>query len=424
MKKIQSILRVLAARLLVGALTLFFLLKTYWKIRKSKYIFVNFRAFGHSISDTNAFLSTFPHKGFCISIGNRYERNPSMPSVYSSNNLIQFILPKPKWAGRTNLRKITGPLLVKFLKSLQRIGLITKTTVIFDENQKVVLECLKRKTSNRLKLSNTSIRNVLNYIESVDKNAREHSKTIGTWAQIYDPETIGSGRQENLTDKIFLRELEKKGVSTEKLITFIIRVGNSPHHGPGLRNYLPAIDFLQGKGYSIIPLGDSAEFEKSRELDRKGIILPQELEVERRSIDFSSILYSKFTIGDMSGLWPIFTMRGKRGLCLNTIPAKFLMNRVEVLPRRWKNESGNTMSISEQFGPFGETVRGINRERVINGYKATFYDSKTILKCVRRFESEAILETQLKIQEPFLKYFAEYPPEMLTNCSIAPEILI
>jgi hypothetical protein len=407
----------------VGILTLYFLGKIFPRIRKFQHIFVNFRAFGHSISDTNAFLSTFPNNGLCISIGNSFERNPFMPSLYGGNNLIQLIFPKPKWIGKTNLRKIAGPFFANSLKCLQKIGFISNATNIYSENQQVVLECLRQRALVQFHLSESLAQKILNYIQSVDKGAREHSKTIGTWAQIYDPEIIGNGKQENLMDKFFLREIENRGVDTDKLVTLILRVGGSPHHGPGLSHYLPVIEFLQARGYSIIPLGDTAEFENNRDLDRSSIIFPHDINVQRRSIDFSSILYSKFTLGDMSGLWPIFTMRGTRGLCLNTIPSKFLMNRVEVLPRIWENEKGMALSLSQQFGPFGETVRGLNRELEINGYKPRFHDPKTILECVRRFESEAIQGTPLKIQEPFLKYFAEYPQKMLSNCSIAREIL-
>ena len=422
-EKIKLILQTLCARLLMLIFTLFFLGKTIHRIRKSQHVFVNYRAFGHSIADTNAFLATFPKNGLCISIGHTFERNPFMPLIYEDNNLIQLILPKPKWVGRINLRKIAGPLFINFLAFLQKIRFISTTTILYSENQQVVLECIKRLAANQLKIPDITVQETLKNIQIVDKSAREHSKTIGTWAQIYNPEVSGNSSRENFIDKEFLQEIEKQGVNREKLITFILRVGNSPHHGPGLSHYLPAIEYLQEKGYSIIPLGDTCEFESSKELDPKGIILPKKLNVERRSIDFSSILYSKFTLGDMSGLWPVFTMRGKRGLCLNTIPSKFLMNRVEVLPRRWENEKGIVMSLSQQFGPFGETVRGANRESLINGYKPRFHDSYTILKCVQRFESEAVQDTPLKIREPFLEYFGEYPQEMLSNCSVAPEIL-
>ena len=422
-QRIVEMLIVLFTKFLALFMSLVILGRSFPRVMRYQHVFINFRAFGHSISDTNAFLSTYPENGLCISIGNSFERNPYLPSFYPRKNLIQVTLPKFRITGRINLRKIVGPQILHTFLFLQRIQIIPKSVFFYSENRQVVHECINRYATRTLQLSGEIVQKTLDYIQSIDLSAREHSKAVGTWAQIYNPKRIEEGSKGFATDEKFLRELEAKGVDRENLVTLILRSGASPHHGPGLTHYYPIIRYLHEKGYTIIPLGDIAALKNSRAFNRKQMVFPTDFNVPSRSVDFSSILYSKFTLGDMSGLWSIFTMRGERGLCLNTIPTKLLMNRVEVLPRRWKNSEGVPMKLSQQFGLFGETVRGKNREEVIDGFKPSFHDPLTMMNCVKRFESEVQAKTPLVLREPFLRYFEEFPPVMLAGCSIAPEVL-
>jgi hypothetical protein len=99
------------------------------------------------------------------------------------------------------------------------------------------------------------------------------------------------------------------------------------------------------------------------------------------------------------------------------------MNRVEVLPRLWVDKKGLPMNLDTQFQIYGETVRGRNRETEIDGYKPSFHTPETLLKCVKRFERDLAIDKPLKLDGRYTRYFSEYPPEMLTNCSIAPELL-
>jgi hypothetical protein len=421
---VNTTLKVLFSKFLAILISIVILARSFPRIIRNQHVFINFRAFGHSISDTNAFLSTYAVNGLCISIGNNLERNPFLSCFYPKQNLIQVTLPKLRITGRINLRKIVGPQLLHILLFLQRVGTIPKSVRFYSENKLVVSECVYLYAVNTLQIPDKIVQKTIDHIQFTDVSAREHSKAVGTWAQIYNPKIIGEGNKVHDIDEEFLREIEAKGVDRENLVTLILRLGASPHHGPGLAHYQPVIRYLQEKGYTIIPLGDTDALEMSKDFNRKQLVFPHDLRVPRRSVDFSSILYSKFTLGDMSGLWTIFTLRGKRGLCLNTTPTKLLINRAEVLPRRWKDSNGVTMELSQQFGLFGETVRGKKREEVIDGFKPSFHDPLTMLNCVRRFESEVVAGTPLIVREPFLKYFEEYPRGMLEDCSIAPEVLL
>lgn len=73
------------------------------KLRRATAIFVNYRAFGHSISDTNAFLSSFGDKALCISIGKPNERIKYQGELYKPDNLLIFILKGSRVFGRINL---------------------------------------------------------------------------------------------------------------------------------------------------------------------------------------------------------------------------------------------------------------------------------------------------------------------------------
>jgi hypothetical protein len=413
----------LATRILANLISVQILLRCFKRIRKYEEIFINYRAFGHSISDTNAFLVSGEKSRLCISLGNISERNPYFNVVTPGNNLIQVILPKPKIIGRQNLRKKVGFQLFEIISFIQKKGYLPKLCLVFHDNKSVVLQSIQDIALNKIKLPSDKLIKTIEHIRSMDLTAREHSKSVGTWAQIYDPAKLGFEPRETQIDLRFKQELKKKGFSPSSLVTLILRVGNSPHHGPGVNHYEPTLDFLQVNNYLVIALGDTYSISPELRIRFPNLALATDFDVPTRSVEFASIYYSRFTLGDMSGIWPIFTIRGTRGLCLNTIPTKFLMNRVEVLPRLWIDKEGLPLSLDAQFEIYGETVRGRNRETEIDGYKPSFHTPETLLKCVKRFERDLVIDKPLKLDERYSRYFSEFPPEMLTNCSIAPELL-
>jgi hypothetical protein len=419
--RFSSICGHLVTRTLATLISAHILLQSFKAMRKYEEIFVNYRAFGHSINDTNAFLISKEKLRLCISVGNARERNPYFRSIIPEGRLIQIILPKPRIIGRQNLRKAVGLKLFRYIYYTHKSGLLPKLQAVFHDNKAVVLESIREVALSKLDLSAGAVQKTVEQIYNLDLSAREHSKSVGTWAQIYNPEEFGIKSVENINDLVFKQELEKKGFEPNKLVTLILRVGGSPHHGPGLTHYEPIIEFLQSKNYLVLALGDTSSISLEFRSRFLNLALPSDFDAPVRSIDFSSIYYSRFTLGDMSGVWPIFTIRGQRGLCLNTIPTKFLMNRAEVLPRLWVDKKGMPMSLDRQFEMYGEIVRGKNREIEIEGYSPTFHTPETMLNCVKRFERELEVNQLLKIDEIYLKYFSEFPREMLRNCSIAPE---
>ena len=413
----------LATRILANFISIQILLRYFKRIRKYEEIFINYRAFGHSICDTNAFLASGEKSRLCISLGNSRERNPYFNVITPGNNLIQVILPKPKIIGRQSLRKKVGFKLFETISFIQKKGYLPRLHLVFHDNKSVVLQSIQEISLNKINLPSDKIIKTIEHIRSIDLTAREHSKSVGTWAQIYDPAKYGFEPKETQIDLRFKQELRKKGFSPSSLVTLILRAGNSPHHGPGVNHYEPILDFLQSKNYLVIVLGDTYCISPDLRIKFPNLALPTDFDVPTRSVEFTSIYYSRFTLGDMSGIWPIFTIRGTRGLCLNTIPTKFLMNRVEVLPRLWIDKEGLPMSIDTQFQIYGETVRGRNREIEIDGYRPSFHTPDTLLKCVKRFERDLAIDKPLELDGRYSRYFSEFPPEMLTNCSIAPELL-
>lgn len=420
-KKFTSYCGIATTRLLATLISAFTLLRYFRKIRQYEEIFVNYRSFGHSISDTNAFLTSKEKSRLCFSIGDIRERNPYFDLILPGERLIQIILPKPRIIGRQNLRKAVGLKFFDYISFTHKCGALPNLQAVFEDNKTVVLESIKDLAISKLSLSPGTVQNTIDEIYNLDLTAKENSKSVGTWAQIYNPEELGMKSAENSSDLRFKEELEKKGFEPNKLVTLILRIGGSPHHGPGLEHYEPIIEFLQSSNYFVLALGDTASISREIRSRFPNLALPSDFDVPVRSVDFSSIYYSRFTLGDMSGIWPIFTIRGGRGLCLNTIPTKFLMNRTEVLPRLWVDNKGMLMSPDRQFEIYGEKVRGKNREIEIEGYAPVFHAPETMLNCVKRFERDLIANQPLEIDERYFKYFSEFPPEMLRNCSIAPE---
>ena len=96
------------------------LILNFTRIRKSEEVFINYRAFGHSISDTNAFLTFKEKNRLCISVGDITERNPYFASIVPRERLIQIILPKPQIIGKQSLRKAVGLKIYKYISLTQK----------------------------------------------------------------------------------------------------------------------------------------------------------------------------------------------------------------------------------------------------------------------------------------------------------------
>lgn len=393
------------------------------KLRRTSAIFINYRAFGHSIIDTNAFLSSFGEKALCISIGKENERNKFTKELYKPSNLLLFILKGDGLFGRINMRKHIGPLIFRYLKFFRKNGILKNDLQIFSENKSLVLDCLERRISSLSLTNSYQLEKLVENIRHIDENARESSKAIAFWAQIYDAKSPHDFkmRGETKQEYAYLNKLSNININPKNVVTLILRTGASPHHGPGFNYYNEIIQDLERRGMSIILLGDSdgvINYQRNANLYDARM-----LGLDVKSLPFISIKHSLFTMGDSSGVWTIVTLLGKPGLLLNTIPSRSLYNNVEVLPRIWVDINGCFCGPEYLFNSLGEIVRNKNRTKWVNGYHPVFNSSETLFKVYDRFIDERLNNYQIKIDKRFFKYFADYEIPLMQNCAISPELL-
>ena len=394
------------------------------KLRRATAIFVNYRAFGHSISDTNAFLSSFGDKALCISIGKPNERNKYQGELYKPDNLLIFILKGSSVFGRINMRKYIGPLIYTYLKVLRKIGILKKELQIFTENKSLVLDCVERRISSLSLMNFYQSKKLIDNIRRIDKNARESSKAIAFWAQIYDAKSPNDFKMRDDTKEeyAYLHKLSSINVNPKNVVTLILRTGESPHHGPGFSYYNEIIQDLNRRGLLIILLGDT-DIGEINYRKYSNLYDARKLGLDIKSLPFISIKHSLFTIGDGSGVWTIVTLLGKLGLLLNTIPSRSLYNNIEVLPRIWVDTKGRFCGLEHLFNSLGETVRNENRGKWVDGYQPIIHSNETLLRVYDRFIAERLSNKKIKMDERYFKYFTDYEFPLIQSCAISPELL-
>lgn len=394
------------------------------KLRKASAIFVNYRSFGHSISDTNAFLVTYGDKALCISLGKISERNRYLSKFINYNNLLDITLRGDFLFGRLNMRKHIGPLIGKYLKFLSKIGILKKDLQIFTENKFLVLNCLEKRISSLSLMDFYQSKKLIDNIRRIDKKARESSKAVAFWAQIYDANSSSDFKINDHTKEeySFLNKLRSINVNPKNVVTLILRTGGSPHHGPGFSYYDEIIQDLNRRGIFIILLGDTNISEINLR-KHSNLYNARMLGLDAKSLPFISIKHSLFTIGDSSGVWTIVTLLGKIGLLLNTIPSRSLCNKIEVLPRIWVDMNGKFCGLEHLFNSLGETVRNENRGNWVDGFHPVIHSKEMIFRVYVRFIVERLSGKHIKMDERYFKYFADYEIPLMQNCAISPELL-
>jgi hypothetical protein len=394
------------------------------KLRQATAIFINYRSFGHSISDTNAFLSSFGNKALCISIGKPSERNEYHGKLYKSDDLLTFILKGGDFFGRINMRKYIGSLISTYLKFLRKIRILKKDLQIFDENKSLVLYCLERRISSLSLINLDQTKKLIENIKHIDKNARESSKAVAFWAQIYDGKSINDFKMRDDTKEeyYYLNKLSSINVNPRNVVTLVLRTGASPHHGPGFSYYHDIIQDLNRKGLLVILLGDT-EIGEFNYRKYSNLYDARMLGLDVKSLPFISIKHSLFTMGDSSGVWTIVTLLGKLGLLMNTIPSRSLFNNIEVLPRIWVDKKGRFCGLEYLFNSLGESVRNENRGKWVNGFQPVIHSNEMVYRVYERFITERLSYKEIKMDGRFLKYFADHEIQLMQNCAISPELL-
>ena len=343
--------------LYVSITSLVFFLRTLKKlrgIRKKRIVFVNYRAFGHSILDSFAVYDYYREDCLIISIGEEFERNSCLLWIIPSESLYHLIL--PSWHRKINaqskysLRKYVGPQVSKLLKVAQKLRILNYTTRIEDQNTKIMLDLAPIHLQKYLGWDPQKCSGYIrSRVEAHQANEITLSNGVGT--QIY-ASIVDQIQNENLLipedlNRKFLNGLISKCNVTSacelRIYTLIISSRGKPHHGSGISRYIPIIThLLNSPNCVVILLGDYLDditnLRKSNIISPR-LLIPEDFDIAKKEVQFLSIFNSSLVFGDPSGAWSIFLLIGSRGLLIDQIPTGELYSRCIHVPRVWESKS-------------------------------------------------------------------------------------
>lgn len=342
---------------LVLLISLWLVVRTIFKVAFSeskRTIFINYRAFGHSILDSYAVYDFYGKSCLIVSIGERFERNITLNWVIPSESLFQFYL--PSWhrrfsaTSKYSLRKFVGPAVFRFLRLAQKLRLIPPKTQIEIENARIMLDLapfhLKKYMSWDFKRSKLYVQK---RIEMHAYNEITKSNGVGTqiYASIVDRISDGALKIPLEKEIAFRHSLESMtktyAADGQKIYILIISARGKPHHGSGIQRYLPVIrNILKSPKNVLILLGDYAEeiaSLRSPENLYPRLLIPEDFNLSTQETQFFSIRAASLVFGDLSGVWTLFLLLGTKGIVIDPIPTSDLINRCLHLPRKWISET-------------------------------------------------------------------------------------
>lgn len=326
-----------------------------------KLIFVNFRAFGHSIFDSYCVYESYGTDCLILSIGEVFERNSSLNRLIPANILQNITLASWhrnfKVGKNLSLRKYIGPSLTRLLQIMKKMHLLENDVQIKSDNVEVLNDAAILFLKQRFDYDEQEITNLFSYLkQELTKSHVESSLSEGSLIflalmnQVSESEKLFS-RAEVHNFKSSIREATKLSELVDcRIFVLIISDRGKPWNGIGLDYYLPTIDLLLSYPDSIVfCLGDIKESVKElREANDAylRVLSPYEISFDLKLSQFLAIYLSELSFGDGSGVWSIFNLIGKRGVRCNTLPGAKLYNRCLTIPRPWKNSTGGIASSS------------------------------------------------------------------------------
>jgi hypothetical protein len=238
----------------------------------------------------------------------------------------------------------------------QTCWLISKTTKIEGENAEIMLRLAPYHLE---KYIGWSLHKSLEYVKSRENMYRVNgilkSNSVGTqiYASIVDRVLDECIDIPIKTEQIFLDYITQhygsQSIAGINIYTLIISGRGKPHHGNGLERYLKTLSKLLefDESLVVIVLGDDKhEIQALR--SRGGVIsrilIPEDFNLDSKTVQFLSIRNSKLVFGDPSGIWAIFLLLGLKGFILDQIPTGELINRCFHVPRIWQDSMGNCAS--------------------------------------------------------------------------------
>ena len=351
-------------------------------IRNKNLIFINYKAFGHSVLDSFSVYEFYRQECLIISIGEAHERNATLSRIIPQGCLSHIIIPswhrEFQFSKQILLRKYVGALVVKGLRGAQKMGLLNYRIEIQDDNkhflnQTAKLYLSKRLGWNRQKTEELSLfladeLNESNATKSLDEGSLIFLAFINRLAEA---DSIFSQKEILEFKEALWKEVKLPQPTSFNLITLIVSDRGKPWNGIGLEYYVPTINLLLTIPNTIIfCLGDTrGQIGELRRVSKvyNRILSPSEICYDAKLSQFLAIVIANFTVGDGSGVWSIFNLLGKKGIRCNTLPGAKLYNRCISIPRPWKDVSGRLASKTFysknlSYDIYPKTINGVKWE--------------------------------------------------------------
>jgi len=400
------------------------LIYNFKEIKKAKRIFVNSWGFGHSITDTSAYLNHYRGKGRVISLGTSFGQIPGTERNYFFNllqhhkliitlNLPYAFLTKDNWP-------LVHPLCIKTLKLFSFL-LGNSKLIIEGNNEQININVLPKIISRNLGINLNEGKKILNDLLLSYKVAENHYQSSHTIQFFF--------KQPKLNVKILKTRLDsrladfyKKKMENKKYVCLTIRRGAAPYHS-NANYYQKVIKLLHSKGFEVYLLGDKQYFINIIEQEKVSysrIVINYKINQEdSKLLDLLAISGCAFVVGDQGGVWSLVHGFNKPGLIINSSCVAHLQYNVESLPRKWIYEHNKTevndanilfAELYFRYKPFYITHRGLRVIQVEN-------DLDLILRVVERYINKFEYLVQRKMQKKLINYFSDNVQLKLANGS-------
>jgi len=330
---------------------IFIVISNYRVFKKCEVLFINYYAFGHSVTDTSAFFSLFPDKGICISIGSNQNRNKYFKDLYKPCNLVFFWL--PILGSQSRLKKLSGISATqtkKFFNS-KRVSKMLGLKPIYCINREFMLE---QSVINHL---HKTYKYTLAYSRKLSKNFKKqydqanlgHSSHVAYFILHKNPIKLNFSKEFNKLNSKFLSEISKLKIKDklkdEKICTVILRKSQKNWSGEGISGFIESILYLRSQKYIICLIGDTKNWQAYFKHNVSGVYSHESLKLNEKAFQLLAVYNSVCCIGDPGGAQVLPHFFSKPNLVTNVIPVSQLYFNGVSLPKIWKSQNGKPASV-------------------------------------------------------------------------------
>jgi hypothetical protein len=395
----------------------YLIITNFGTFRKITKIFVNFYAFGHSVTDTCIFFTAYGSGSVCISVGNKNERNWQLKQILKINKIIHFRLPLFKLKNDIIYRKLFGP------------------EIIYQINRNYLLKKINKNISPCLNFDETIRKStIINLSKNSDLNFKVDEQIILKLEALYKENGNSNGAATQISwqnrclveynlpkkllnfESVYIKKINDiKKQKSRKICTLILRNKNQhkPHAGLGLSGYKQILEFLVQNGYFVNLVGDLdykeyVLFKNHWTLQSRQVISHFDLNVSEKIFQIISIKNSEFCLGDPSGLQALVWFFGTRNLIFNNVPTVNMNYNTLILPRIWRKSDGNLASMNLHFNELLYRIYPWKDEKDTL-YSPTFNSPETMMETLSEFL--ILLESGAQIQtKPMVKNLLSNSP--------------